>query len=330
MDGVENIFEGTPGKSGCQTDIGGLPWILRLTLSKEKMIERNVTMLEIKTSFCNNWVMRNEDNKGTKKDFKKIIDKISQCAIITNFDNSPIPYVHIRFDANNYNFNTLVQFQEIVINTYRIKGISGISESNNINNEKYTDFDADGNVVIREHFVISADGINLQEIAQLNGIDLINTRCNDIVTIYETYGVEAARAAFIREFTLAIESSGGRSNYQHITILADAITHMGGLIAVNRHGANRLDTDPFSRASFEKTVEQLLSAAVFGESDHIRSVSARIMVGSLINGGTGCFDMLLDHAKVKRTLVPKTEVVETTMIKKRTTISDLIRKKKAV
>ena len=47
---------------------------------------------------------------------------------------------------------------------------------------------------------------------------------------------------------------------------------MGGLIAVNRHGANKLDTDPFSRASFEKTVEQLLAAAAFGES---RSYSKR-------------------------------------------------------
>jgi DNA-directed RNA polymerase II subunit RPB1 len=128
---------------------------------------------------------------------------------------------------------------------------------------------------------------------------------------------------------MAIESTDGFSNYQHIEILVDAITHMGGLIAVNRHGANKLDTDPFSRASFEKTVEQLLAAAAFGEADHIRSVSARIMVGSLINGGTGCFDLLLDHIKVKKTLVPIEEEIETPIVRKNTAISDLIRKKKA-
>ncbi len=104
---------------------------------------------------------------------------------------------------------------------------------------------------------------------------------------------------------------------------------MVGLIAVNRHGANKLDTDPFSRASFEKTVEQLLAAAAFGESDHIRSVSARIMVGVLINGGTGCFDLILDHLKVKRTLIPKEEINETPIVKKKTAVSDLIRKKRA-
>ncbi|AYV85740.1 MAG: dna-directed rna polymerase subunit 1 [Satyrvirus sp.] len=326
-DNVKNIFEGGQGKSGCQTEIHGLPWILRLVLSKEKMVERNVSMLEIKTSFCHNWLMRYEDSKSSKKEYKKIIEKVSQCAIITNFDNSPVPIVHIRFDVNNYNFNTLIQFQEMVINKYKIKGIPNITESNNIVEESYVDFDSDGNKIDNKQYVIITDGINLQEIAQINGINLSDTMCNDIVTIYETYGVEAARSAFIREFTMAIESSGGFSNYQHVEVLTDAITHMGTLIAVNRHGANKLDTDPFSRASFEKTVEQLLAAAAFGESDHIRSVSARIMVGSLINGGTGCFDLLLDHNKVKRTLVPKVEVAETALVK-RTAVSDLIRKKK--
>ena len=327
-DGVTEIFESGQSKSGLQSNIKGLPWIIRLTLSKEKMIERNVTMLEIKTSFHENWRMRHEDSKGSKKEYKKIIDKISQAAIVSNFDNSPIPMVHIRFDANNYNFNTLYQFHEMVINKYRIKGIPNITESNNIMEEMYIDFDKDGNKVEKKHYVIYTDGINLSDIAQINGIDLSKTKCNDIVTIYETYGVEAARSAFIREFVLALDSTGGFSNYQHIELLADAVTHMGGLIAVNRHGANKLDTDPISRASFEKTVEQLLAAAAFGESDHIRSVSSRIMVGSLINGGTGCFDLLLDHNKVKKTL-PTEEIAEPAVIKKTTAVSDLIRKKKS-
>lgn len=330
-DGVDSIFQVTGSKSGCQSEIQGLPWTIRLVLSKEKMIERNVTMLEIKTSFCHNWSIRHEESKGSKKEYKKVIDKINQCAIVTNYDNSPIPTVHIRFDANNYNFNTLIQFQEMIVSKYKIKGIANITESNNIQEEKYVDFDEDGNVVKKEQWIIITEGINLHDISQINGINLSESSCNDIIAIYEMYGVEAARTTFIREFTLAIESSGGSSNYQHVAILADAVTHMGGLIAVNRHGANKLDTDPFSRASFEKTVEQMLAAAVFGESDHIRSVSARIMVGSLINGGTGAFDLLLDHIKVKKTLksIEEEVPVQAKITKKSTAISDLIRKKKS-
>lgn len=328
-DGVTSVFDGSYGKSGCQSNIKGLPWVLRLVLSKEKMIERNINMLEIKTSFCRNWVNRYEDNKTKTKEYKKVIDKISQTAIVTNFDNSPVPTVHIRFNANNYNYNTFVQFQEMIVNRYKIKGIVGITESNTIVEESYVDFDEEGNIVNKKQFVIFADGVNVNDIPKMNGIDLSQTITNDIVTIYEKYGVEAARMAFIHEFTIAIESSGGVSNYQHIELLADTITHMGGLIAVNRHGANKLDTDPFSRASFEKTVEQMLAAAAFGETDHIRSVSARIMVGALINGGTGCFDMLLDHDKIKSTLLPTIQEVKTKLGKKTTGIGDLIRRKKA-
>lgn len=329
-DEVTSIFGTEQAKTGCQTEIRGLPWILRFTLSKEKMIERNITMLEIKTSFCYNWSMRHEDSKGSKKEYKKVIEKISQCAIVSNFDNSLVPMIHIRFDANNYNFNTFIQFQDMVVNKYKIKGISNIAESNNVVEKSYTEFDDEGTVINKKQFMIIAEGINLNEMAQINGINLVETRCNDLVTVYETYGVEAARSLFIKEITMAIEGAGVISNYQHIELLADAVTHMGGLIAVNRYGTSKLDTDPISRASFEKTVEQLLTAAVFGESDHIRSVSARIMVGSLINGGTGCFDLLLDHEKVKRALVPKKLVGKMPLVKKTTIIDDLIKRKKIV
>lgn len=324
-DDVNNIFETGKNKLGCTSEIENLPWILRIVLSKEKMIERNITMLEIKTNFCLNWISRNEDKN--KKENKKIIEKISQVAIITNYDNSPIPIVHIRFDSNNYNFNTFVQFQDIVINSYRIKGIPNITESNYISEESYIDYDEEGNVLNKKQYTIMTDGINMQDLSLINGINLNDTSINDIYTIYETYGVEAARSLYIKEFELAIGSSGGYSNHQHIAILADAVTHMGGLIPVNRHGANKLDTDPFSRASFEKTVEQLLAASVFGESDHIRSVSSRIMVGSLINGGTGAFDLLLDHLKIKHTLFTQ-ESKEPTLKRKMNTLTDLIKRKK--
>ena len=56
----------------------------------------------------------------------------------------------------------------------------------------------------------------------------------------------------------------------------------------------KLDTDPLARASFEKTVDQLIQAAVFGEQDSMKSVSSRIMAGMVIRGGTGLCNVLLD------------------------------------
>lgn len=327
-DGVDNIFGASQGKTGCQSDIQGMPWIIRVILSKEKLLERNITLNEIKASFCRNWQNRSEDSRGSKKEFRRVIEKITQCAIISNFDNSPIPTIHIRFDANNYDFNTLIQFQEMIINKYRIKGLTNIHESKKILQKGHQEFDDDGNINPIKKYTIITEGVNLKDVAQINGINLAKVSCNDIVAIYEMYGVEAARTAYIRELTIAIGSSGGVSNYQHIELLADTITHMGGLIAVNRHGANKLDTDPLSRSSFEQTVDQLLMAAVFAESDYNRSVSARIMTGGMINGGTAAFDLLLDHDMVKSHLASETIAPSKRLVKKSNLVTDLIKLKK--
>lgn len=327
QDGVDNVFQIEADKSGCQSDLTNLPWVIRIRLNKEKLLERNVTMLEIKTSFCHNWRARHEDAKGNRKDYKRLISRISQTAIITNYDNSPEPMVHIRYDAMNYDSNTLIQFQDLIINRYRIKGFADITESKDIFEKSFYKVDAEGGISMEKQYVVSTSGVNLRDITQINGINLEATTCNDIYAIYEMYGIEAARTAFIRELTIAIASSGVYSNYQHIELLADAITHMGGLIAVNRHGTNKLDTDPLSRSSFERTVDQLLYAAAFAESDYNRSISARVMMGCLIKGGTGCFDLLLDHDKIKKYLPAKNRQTLKPLLKKRNIVQDLIRVK---
>lgn len=73
------------------------------------------------------------------------------------------------------------------------------------------------------------------------------------------------------------------------------MTNNGNIISINRHGMNRLDTDPLSKASFETTVDLLLSAAMFNETDHMRSVSSRIMGGLTIKGGTCLCDLIMDN-----------------------------------
>lgn len=324
QDGATNIFTG----GGCQANINNLPWGIRITLSREQLVTRKVTMMDIKTSFCDNWARRMDGIPANKREYKTTINKIIRCAITSNFDNSETPVVHIRFDAKNYNFNTLVSFQDIILNTFKIKGINGVTESKNIKLETYNDFDKDGNLVDASRYVIHMEGINMQELIQINGIDMDNTTINDVVTTYELYGIEAARTVFIKEFTLAVESSHAITGYHHIELLADAVTHMGTLIAVNRHGVGKLDTDIFAKASFEQTVDKFQDAAIYGESDYIRNVSSQIMVGELFNGGTGAFDILIDHDKIKAALPKSTTDTQDTQIVKKNIVGDLIRRKK--
>ena len=325
--GVDRIFKGGKGKGGCQKNIKGLPWILVIKLSKEKMIVRNVKLLDIKSSICDNWVNRWSDG-NIKKDAKIVYSKITKCAILSNYDNSPVPTIHVRCDASNYNFNTFIKFMDVILDTYKIKGIPGITESKNINEEKYDTFDDGGNVIKTTRFTIDAAGTNMIGLSQVNGIDLLQSYSNDIVSTYEMYGIEAARTLFIKEFTLAVESSNAITGYQHVELLADTVTHMGILIPVTRHGVKKMDTDTLSKASFEQTVDKFKDAAMYGESDFMRSVSSRIAAGEMINGGTGAFNILLDHEKLKNTL-PKSASVEPMLeLEKRDVLKDMIRKKK--
>jgi DNA-directed RNA polymerase beta' subunit len=55
----------------------------------------------------------------------------------------------------------------------------------------------------------------------------------------------------------------------------------GHLMAITRHGINRVDNGPMLRSSFEETVEILMEAAIFAESDNLKGVTDNIMLGQL-------------------------------------------------
>ena len=126
------------------------------------------------------------------------------------------------------------------------------------------------------------------------GIDLKRTISNDIVQIYNTFGIEIARSVLLREISSAYSSAGSEVNYQHVEMIVDQMTLTGGINSIDRHGLSRSDADPLARASFEKPIEQLWNAAIFGESDSMKSISARIMAGQVGRVGTGFPDIILN------------------------------------
>jgi DNA-directed RNA polymerase II subunit RPB1 len=77
----------------------------------------------------------------------------------------------------------------------------------------------------------------------------------------------------------------------------------GHLMAIDRHGINRVDSGPLLRASFEETVDMLMDAAMFAETEVLKGVTENIMLGQLARVGTGVMDLLLDEDKVVREAV---------------------------
>lgn len=293
-DNVFNIFYShRPSRNSCQQEITGLPWLLRIHLNKEQMMDKNITLLDIKSRFCNHWEKRYTDPKSVKKDQRKYIEKIGSAAIVSNSDNDETPIIHIRFSMNTYNYELITGFVETIVDNFTLKGIDTIEGVEGVETDVVVKYDSeDQNVETEKQQVIYTKGADLVAIRYLKGVDLLKTSTNNVVQIYNNFGIEAARISILREINKVFESSN--INYQHIGVLIDTMTQTGGLTSIDRHGLHKLDTDPLARASFEKQVDQFLQAAVFGESDHMDSVSSRIMGGLAIKGGTGLCNVVLD------------------------------------
>lgn len=319
--GVTQVFTGSKSKSGCQAEYGNLSMVLEIILNKELMYENNISVLDIKASLCHGWENRKSD-KTLVKNHRKILDKITQCAILSNFDNSDIPTIHIRFDGN-YDNATLIGFQDMIVENFVIKGIKGITGKCSVISEKYLDFDKEGKMLTKERYMIYAEGINLEDIAQIRGIDLENTRSNNIVTVFDMYGIEAARALIISEFTEAFIASGVSINYQHVTVLADTITQKDKLTPINRHGTGEMDIDPLARASFEQATEQFVEAATYTQSDYMNNLSSRITIGAHFRGGTAACDLVFDHERMLSVLEKITPEQAPAFVQKKTDVSDL-------
>merc|ERR1719267_420483 len=145
-------------------------------------------------------------------------------------------------------------------------------------------------------WVLDTEGVNLPTImAADKRID--ETRCysNDIVEIIRVLGVEAVRMALLNELRSVIEFDGSYVNYRHLAILCDVMTFRGHLLAITRHGINRVDSGALMRCSFEETVDVLMEAAMYSEPDKVRGVSENIMLGQLAPLGTGEFELYLNE-----------------------------------
>ena len=86
-------------------------------------------------------------------------------------------------------------------------------------------------------------------------IDASRVQSNDIVETIRILGVEAVRQGLLGELRAVIEFDGSYVNYRHLAILCDVMTCRGHIMAITRHGINRVDSGALMRCSFEETVE---------------------------------------------------------------------------
>ena len=280
------VAEETEGDVKLEAEITS-PWILRFTFEKELMMECGVTMEDISLA------IHAYDSERirfiyTDDNCQELVGRMS---LILNEEPS--------FENGIQDQSSIIsQFKHIMEDMFEnitIKGISGISNILIDEDRKLPEtILALGEESSKEH-VLEADGVALLDI--LNNPYTDETRClsNDIVEIYRTLGVEAARTLLVSEVTDIAEHAGEYINSRHIEVLCDTMTNRGNLMPINRQGIGKGDAGPLAKCSFEDTTDQLVKAAIFAEKDNLQGVSSNIMMGQKVRSGTGMADILLDE-----------------------------------
>ncbi len=282
-----------------KAEISSLPFVFRIRMDIEKMIDKETTLLDIKTKFISYWYKNYTNLKNLKKSDKEVISRISRCAILSNSATDKEQIIHIRFSMSSFNYNIITDFLKMVFDDITLKGIENI-EGVDISQERVIRFDQEtGEVKADKEYMVYTAGINIDSMRLMKGVDHTRTKCNDIANILRHYGIEAARQILIHELTATYVAGGSNINQNHLSLLIDQMCHTGEITSMDRHGLSKIDMDPIARASFEKTMDHFVNAALFNEKDQMKSVSSRIAIGRVISGGTGIFDLLLDTKKLE-------------------------------
>ena len=282
-------------KESGNNDIFSLPIVIRFKLNLKKMLEKNISTLDVKTQICSYW--QNNYSKNTRKNNKNVTNKIINCVILSSDESMGEQYIHVRVNMYSFNYDTILEFTNTIIKDIRLKGIENIKDINIVPDSRTIKFNkVTGAIEERKEHIVYTSGINFNIINYIKGIDTYRTKCNDVFLTYRYYGIEAARSILLNEFVLTYDNSIGRV---HLTLLVDQMCHLGEIISIDRHGLSRIDTDPISKASFEKTMDHFINAAIYNEKDMLKSVSSRIALGKVIDGGTGAFDIILDTKKIQ-------------------------------
>jgi DNA-directed RNA polymerase II subunit RPB1 len=265
------------------------PWIVRLELDKTEMIARKVNDMTLIQS-------KIENNK---------ILKVFDC--VHSDINSDKLILRLTFTSDLIKNALSLRFIEDKLLDTILTGIDGIGrvfpreiKDELVYNEKV------GGYRPEKQWVLDSEGTNLIELLSHPNVDSTRTFSDDIHEILDVFGIETARQTLYAEFMKVFTRE--YVNYHHVCLLVDAMTYHGHFVEINRFGMNKLDNGVLAKSSFEQTTKILFDAAVSGEFDTMRGVSANIMFGQIPPCGTGLVHILIDESRL-----PEGDMEDTSM-----------------
>ncbi|KAK5227672.1 DNA-directed RNA polymerase II core subunit rpo21 [Exophiala xenobiotica] len=264
-------------------------WLLRITLSRAKLLDKGLNIQEVSAKIKSTY------GKDLSVIFSDINadEQVIRVRLVQNYGKD-------EEEERREDDEILRRFLNEMLDHLTFHGVPGVSRAF-IDQKSKAIIDRDNSVKMAKadpecnEFVLETSGSAFAKVLAIEGVDTNRTYTNRFTEIFEVLGIEATRAAILRELTQVLSFDGSYVNARHLGILCDVMTSRGYVMAVTRHGINKSDTGALMRCSFEQTVEILLEAAAAGELDDCRGVSENLILGQPAPVGTGTMDILLDH-----------------------------------
>lgn len=141
-----------------------------------------------------------------------------------------------------------------------------------------------------EFVIAETDGSNLKELLSLPMVDNRRTTCNNMFTIKEVLGIEAARTFLIRAFYNTISNTGSYVHPANIMLIAEIMTNKGTPYGATFSALSRL-TGFFTVATFERAGTIFTTSAAHHSTERIENVSSSVAVGARMYIGSGYSDI---------------------------------------
>jgi len=274
-------------------------WIIRMEMNPEVMLEKNITMDDI------NFVLKNsygDDISCVYSDYNsdKLVFRIRMNNILKQgTGKGAAKKTKVNPLDQSDQIYLLKNFQEQLLQNIVIRGIKNI---NKVILRKIKDnvVETMGSYKKQDIWVLDTVGTNILDVLALDYVDSRRTFSNNIIEVYDIFGIEAARQTIYNELAEVIEFDGTYINYHHLCMLCDRMTFTNKLISIFRHGINNDNIGPIAKASFEETPEMFLKAARHAELDTMRGVSANVMCGQEGLYGTNSFQVVLDLEEMRK------------------------------
>ena len=191
------------------------------------------------------------------------------------------------------------EFCDGIIDDVRISGLAKCTSFV----APYSKIEPDTNMSHGNNYMIETSGSHLRKILSSgNLIDCTRTISNNVHEILDCLGIEAAQTMIFREALDVLCDGGDYMAPEHLWLLSLKMTYTGEAQPVTRHGMIKTGQTTIVKASFERTVDTFIDAALFGKKDRCAGVTESIVTGRLAPVGTGCnIDLYENEIHIEQT-----------------------------